>query len=92
MCSSVFSRPNEKRTDERASAGLCPMASKTCDGVLSAELHAAPVDAARPIMSRLMTMASPSSPAKAMFDVFGNRWAPPFTRVPLMLARIFFSK
>src|SRR5713226_6827734 len=73
MSAGVVCRPRLKRRLARASSGARPMAVRTCDGSTAPEEQAAPVEHARPFKSRAMRRASPSTPGKTRFVVFGVR-------------------
>src|ERR1700682_4664838 len=77
MSAEVVWRPRLKRRLARASSGGKPMAVSTCDGSTAPEEQAAPVEQARPFKSSAMRRASPSTPGKTRFVVFGVRGAPP---------------
>src|SRR3989475_9568639 len=63
-------------------SGGKPMVVSTWDGSTAPEEQAAPVEQARPFKSRAIRSASPSTPGKTRFVVFGVRGAsPPLTRV-----------
>src|SRR5882762_2205865 len=81
MSAAVVWRPRLKRRLARASSGGKPMAVRTWDGSTAPEEQAAPVETARPFKSSEMRRASPSTPGKTIFVVFGVRGAaPPLAR------------
>jgi hypothetical protein len=45
-CSTVFPGPSENRTLDRASSGVSPIASSTCEGSTAPLEHADPLDTA----------------------------------------------
>src|SRR5229473_3791362 len=75
MSAGVVWRPRLKRRLARASSGGRPMAVRTCDGSTAPEEQAAPVEQARPFKSSAIRRASPSTPGKTRFVVFGVRGA-----------------
>src|ERR1039458_3922090 len=60
MSSAVFCLPRLKRMPARARSERNPIAISTWDGSIAPDEHAAPVETARPLRSREMTIDSPS--------------------------------
>jgi hypothetical protein len=81
MSACVVWRPRLKRRLARASSADMPMAVRTCEGSTAPEEQAAPVEQAKPLRSRAMRSASPSTPGKTRLAVLGVRGAwPPLMR------------
>ena len=67
----------------RAISADWPRANRTGEGSKEPELHARPLDAAMPAMSRPSKMGSPSTPVKEKLALLGSLWvAWPFRRLP----------
>src|SRR5205809_140836 len=69
----VVDLPTVTRSEPFASSRSIPSASRTCEGSVSPEVHAEPLDTANPSRSRATMSDSPSVPGMQKEALFGRR-------------------